>query len=242
MNNHIIDNRSIIILKDPILKGNNTIKQTEKPSPKGCGQRNRKPDHCKRCGAEGRRRSWENKRYYGVYACKECLSMTDGKAALLKIRREEGQLDIIADYQTTSKFRINLLDKMFRATTWCSEDYNYILVGHNIRQFRFVAEEKGINCKELDFTVENRRDMIEEEINLLSGTNSTLLLYPAKSMLDTIKHLQERGNRNVIVLANEETAEFWNKNGVLPIFPEELPKQRKKRTKPLQNYGEGALS
>ena len=69
-----------------------------------------------------------------------------------------------------------------------------------------------------------------------------MLLYPAKSMLDTIKHLQERGNRNVIVLANEETAEFWNKNGVLPIFPEELPKQRKKRTKPLQNYGEEALS
>ena len=202
----------------------------------------RKPDHCRRCGAEGRRRSWENKRYYNVYACKECLSMTDGKAALLKIRRENGQLDIIADYQTTSKFRINLLDKMFLATTWCSEDYNYILVGHNIRGFRFVAEEEGISCKELDFTVKNRRDMIEEQINLLLGTNPTLLLYPAKSILDTIKHLQERGNRDVIVLANEETKEFWNKNGVLPILPDELPKQRKKRTKPLGSYGEEALS
>ena len=242
MNNHIIYDRSIIVWKDTILKGNNTLKPAGLTPRNGGGHWSRKPDHCKRCGAEGRRRSWENKRHYGVYACKECLSMTDGKAALLKIRRENGQLDIIADYQTTSKFGINLLDKMFRATTWCSEDYNYILVGHNIRGFRFVAEKKGINCKELDFTVENRRDMIEEEINLLPGTNPTLLLYPAKSMLDTIKDLQERGNRNVIVLANEETAEFWNKNGVLPIFPEELPKQRKKRTKSLQNYVEEALS
>lgn len=215
--------------RDPVMKEDNTLRPAEVTPCKGYGRRNRQPDHCKRCGVEGRRRSWENKRYYGVYACKECLSMSDGKAELLKIRREDGLLDIIADYPTTSKFRINLLDKMFRATTWCSKDYNYVLLGHNLKNFKSIAEKKGISCKELDFTVENRRDMIEEEINLLSGTKSMLLLYPAKSMLDPIKDLQERGNTKVIVLSNEETAEFWNKNGVLPIFPEELPKQRETR-------------
>ena len=70
------------------------LNDDDNPKPAGLtprkrdGHRNRKPDHCKRCGVEGRRRNWQNKRHYNVYACKECLSMTDGKAALLKIRRE----------------------------------------------------------------------------------------------------------------------------------------------------------
>ena len=185
----------------------------------------RKPDHCGRCGQIGRRRSWEIMRDNGVYACRKCMNQTEGLATLLKHRRERESIDIISDFPTTAKLRVDLFNLLFQMSSLDEESKN-VLVG-NLRRFGQNARNNGITCREVDF-FEDRREVLSQEIDSLSGEKLSVILYPGRYILPAIKSLIQRSNHPVIVLADGDAAVNWKNEGVLVISEAELPKQRRR--------------
>ena len=188
----------------------------------------RNPDHCGRCGQKGRRRSMENLRYHGIYACKDCIKKTEGYATFLRYRRagaypDVESIDIIADYPTTSRLGVDLLHMIFRMSCLDGES-NYVLVGGNLRGFGQLARNSGITCREVGFH-EDRREALRQEIDLLSGENLSVIVYPGKYILPAVRRLIERSKQPVIVLADGDAAVEWNKEGALVISVAELPRQ-----------------
>ena len=185
----------------------------------------RKPDHCGRCGQIGRRRSWEIMRDNGVYACRKCMNQTKGLATILKHRRERESIDIISDFPTIAKLRVDLFNLLFQMSSLDEESKN-VLVG-NLRRFGQMARYNGITCREVDFS-EDRREALIQEIDSLSGANLSVILYPGRYILPAVRRLIERSNHPVIVLADGDAAVDWKNGGVLTISESELPKQRRR--------------
>ena len=163
----------------------------------------RRPDHCGRCAQKGRRRSWEIMRDHGVYACRQCMNQTEGLATLLKHRRERESIDIISDFPTTAKLRVDLFNLLFQMSSLDEESKN-VLVG-NLRRFGQNARNNGITCREVDF-FEDRREVLSQEIDSLSGEKLSVILYPGRYILPAIKSLIQRSNHPVIVLADGDAA------------------------------------
>ena len=185
----------------------------------------RKIDQCGRCGLRGRRRSMELLRYSGIYACRDCNNKSEGYATLLNYRRREKDVDIVADFPTAAKLRINLLHRIFQMSVVFA-DSRYVLVG-NMGIFGRIARNHGITCREVDI-LEDRREALSQAIDSLSGENLTVILYPGKYILPAVRRRVERSNQPVILLADGDAAVDWKNEGILAISESELPKQRRR--------------
>ena len=185
----------------------------------------RKIDQCGRCGLRGRRRSMELLRYSGIYACRDCNNKSEGYATLLNYRRREKDVDIVADFPTAAKLRINLLHRIFQMSAVFA-DSRYVLVG-NMGIFGRIARNHGITCREVDI-LEDRREALSQAIDSLSGENLTVILYPGKYILPAVRRRVERSNQPVILLADGDAAVDWKNEGILAISESELPKQRRR--------------
>jgi hypothetical protein len=185
----------------------------------------RKIDQCGRCGLRGRRRSMELLRYSGIYACRDCNNKSEGYATLLNYRRRTRDVDIIADYPTVAKLRVNLLHPILLMSAVLA-DSRFVLVG-NMSRFGRIARNKGITCREVDI-LEDRREVLIQEIDFLSGDNLTVILYPGKYILPAVRRLAERSPHPVILLADGDAAVDCKNEGVLAISGTELPKQRRR--------------
>ena len=185
----------------------------------------RKIDQCGRCGLWGRRRSMELLRYSGIYACRDCYNKTEGYATLLNYRRRERDVDIIADFPTVAKLKVNALHWIFQMSAVLA-DSEYVLVG-NMDRFGRIARNHGITCREVDI-LEDRREVLIQEIDSLSGDNLTVILYPGKYILPAVRRLAERSPHPVILLADGDAAVDCKNEGMLAISESEFPKQRRR--------------
>ena len=187
----------------------------------------RKIDQCGRCGLRGRRRSMELLRYSGIYACRDCNNKSEGYATLLNYRRRERDVDIVADFPTVAKLRVNALHRIFQMSA-VSADSRYVLVG-NMGIFGRIARNHGIICREVDI-LEDRREVLSQAIDALPGENLTVILYPGKYILPALRRLAERSNQPVILLADGDAAVDWKNevSGILTISVSELPRQHRR--------------
>ena len=75
--------------------------------------------------------------------------------------------------------------------------------------------------------LEDRRDILREEIDSMIGERLSVLLYPGLSQISAVRRLVERSNHPVIVLADGDAAVSWKNEipRVLTISEAELPMQ-----------------
>ena len=180
---------------------------------------------CGRCGLRRQKRSMKFLRYFGIYACRDCYNKSEGYATLLNYRRRERDVDIVADYPTVAKLKVDLLHQIFLKSAVLA-DSRFVLVG-NMGRFGRVARNNGITCREVDI-LEDRREVLIQEIDSLSGDNLTVILYPGKYIFPALRRLAERSPHPVILLADGEAAEECKNEGVLAISETELPKQHRR--------------
>ena len=147
----------------------------------------------------------------------------------MRERRYGRDVDIIVDFRTVCKCKINLTDYKERLLipSVHNGSYTVIMMEKPEDETASRLRRKGMNVIEHDrFNIEARYEIISSEIDSLSGENTVLLLFPGLRAAPAIEKLIDRNPDCKVIVLAANNEEQWRELGALVIKAKELPKRR----------------